>query len=164
MRRAFLLVIAGLSLSACQDLAEQPRVDTYSETEAFDGNMAARDLPKGVVAFAATDEEAQPEAFDRSTVELGRQDFHSFCVPCHGTSGRGDGIVVQRGFPPPPSFLIERLQQAPAQHYFDVITNGHGIMYSYADRVPSEDRWAIIAYIRALQLAQAPAEDGGGRR
>ena len=71
---------------------------------------------------------------------------------------RGDGIVVQRGFPPPPSFHIDRLRQAPAGHFFDVMTHGYGVMYPYADRVSTADRWAITAYIRALQLSQhAPA-------
>ncbi len=99
--------------------------------------------------------------FHRSLVELGRADFESFCAPCHGLSGRGDGIIVQRGFPSPPSFLSDRLREMPAAHFFDVITNGFGVMYSYADRVPPHDRRAIIAYIRALQLAQPPSEDDG---
>ena len=83
----------------------------------------------------------------------GRERFDIFCAPCHGLDGTGDGRVVQRGFPHPPSYLSGRLRDAPADHFLDVITNGFGVMYPYADRVAPADRWAIVAYIRALQLA-----------
>jgi hypothetical protein len=75
-------------------------------------------------------------------------------MPCHSPAGDGDGPVVRRGFPHPPSYHEQRLRDAPDRHFFDVITQGHGVMYSYADRVPPRDRWAIVAYIRALQLSQ----------
>jgi mono/diheme cytochrome c family protein len=84
-------------------------------------------------------------------VKRGQERFDIFCSVCHGYTGDGDGMVVQRGFPHPPSFHSPRLIAAPDQHFVDVITNGHGVMYSYADRVPVADRWAITAYIRALQ-------------
>ena len=77
-----------------------------------------------------------------------------FCSPCHGLSGNGDGMIVQRGFPAPPSYHIARLRSAPAQHFFDVISNGYGVMYAYASRVDPRDRWAIVAYIRSLQTSQ----------
>ena len=76
------------------------------------------------------------------------------CTPCHSELGDGRGMIVQRGFPPPPSYHIERLRQAPVQHFYDVITNGYGAMYSFAERVQPADRWAIAAYIRALQRSQ----------
>ena len=91
---------------------------------------------------------------DRAVLERGRQRFNIYCSPCHGRTGDGQGMIVKRGFSPPPSFHIERLRDAPAGHFFHVITNGYGAMYSYASRVPVEDRWAITAYIRALQLSQ----------
>jgi mono/diheme cytochrome c family protein len=75
-------------------------------------------------------------------------------VPCHSPLGDGDGPVARRGFPHPPSYHEQRLRDAPDRHFFDVITHGHGVMYPYGDRVAPEDRWAIVAYIRALQLSQ----------
>ncbi len=87
-------------------------------------------------------------------LERGRQRFDIFCAPCHGPVGDGDGMIVRRGFPHPPSYHGARLRAAPASHFLDVITHGHGVMYSYAARVAPADRWAIIAYIRALQLSR----------
>ena len=85
----------------------------------------------------------------------GRDRFEMFCTPCHGYVGYGNGIIVQRGFSPPPSYHIDRLRQAPVGHFFDVMTNGYGAMYSYAQRISVDDRWAIAAYIRALQASQS---------
>jgi mono/diheme cytochrome c family protein len=86
-------------------------------------------------------------------IERGRERFGIYCSMCHGYDGRGDGIVPARGFPHPPSYLEPRLVAAPAAHFYDVISNGYGAMYGYADRVEPADRWAIAAYIRALQIA-----------
>jgi hypothetical protein len=96
-----------------------------------------------------------PIAVTRELLQRGRERFEIFCVHCHGYTGRGNGMIVQRGLSKPPSFHIDRLKQAPAGHFFDVITNGFGAMYSYASRIPVADRWAIIAYVRALQLSQS---------
>ncbi|HWQ34669.1 MAG TPA: cytochrome c [Blastocatellia bacterium] len=84
----------------------------------------------------------------------GEERFNINCSPCHGRTGYGDGMVVRRGFPQPPSYHIDRLRNAPNTHFFEVMTNGFGRMWSYADQVSPRDRWAIIAYIRALQLSQ----------
>jgi mono/diheme cytochrome c family protein len=84
----------------------------------------------------------------------GQQRFGIYCAPCHGFGGDGDGMIVQRGMPRPPSFHSARLRTAPDAHFMAVITQGYGVMYSYADRVAPRDRWAIIAYIRALQLSR----------
>jgi mono/diheme cytochrome c family protein len=84
----------------------------------------------------------------------GQERFNIYCSPCHSPVGDGDGMVARRGFPHPPSYHIDRLRNAPDRYLFDVITQGHGVMRSYADRVPADDRWAIVAYIRALQLSQ----------
>jgi mono/diheme cytochrome c family protein len=112
-------------------------------------------LPEGTVAQngAGFDEDAPP-AVTKALLETGRVQYNAYCLPCHGPSGNGDGMIVQRGFLAPPSYHIDRLRAAPDQHLYDVITNGYGAMYSYADRVSPRDRWAITAYIRALQLSQ----------
>src|SRR5207248_10237690 len=86
-------------------------------------------------------------------LKRGQQRFDIYCAPCHSKIGDGRGVIVQRGFPQPPSYYIARLRDAPNQHFYDVITHGYGAMYSYADRVGVEDRWAIVAYIRALQAS-----------
>ena len=95
-----------------------------------------------------------PLPVTKELLERGQQRYDIYCSMCHGYGGAGNGMVVQRGFPPPPSFHSERLRAAPVGHYFDVMTNGYGAMYSYADRVKPADRWAIAAYIRALQRSQ----------
>lgn len=93
-------------------------------------------------------------------IDRGQQRFNIYCSPCHGRTGSGDGMIVQRGFPTPPSYHIDRLRRAPVGHFFDVITNGYGVMYSYSDRVAVPDRWAIAAYIRVLQRStSATIED-----
>ena len=97
-------------------------------------------------------------------LERGQQRFNIYCSPCHSRAGDGNGMVVQRGFPHPPSYFADNLVKAPNQHFYDVITNGYGAMFPYAARVAPADRWAIIAYIRALQasehasLADVPAD------
>jgi mono/diheme cytochrome c family protein len=96
-----------------------------------------------------------PYPVTREMVLRGRTRFEMFCVHCHGYTGYGNGMIVQRGLNPPPSYHIERLRNAPVGHFFDVMTNGYGAMYSYAQRVSVDDRWAIAAYIRALQASQA---------
>ena len=95
-----------------------------------------------------------PLPINRETLERGRERFDIYCSPCHSIAGDGDGMIVRRGFPSPPSYHTDRLRKAPDAHFYSVITNGYGMMYSYADRVAPNDRWAIVAYIRALQLSQ----------
>ncbi|HEX9115694.1 MAG TPA: cytochrome c, partial [Anaerolineae bacterium] len=96
-----------------------------------------------------------PFPVTREVLERGRERFNIYCAPCHSRTGDGNGMIVQRGYRRPPSYHIDRLRQAPLGHFFDVITNGFGAMPDYAAQVPPADRWAIIAYIRALQLSQA---------
>lgn len=95
-----------------------------------------------------------PPFVDLALLRRGQARYDVYCAPCHSIVGDGDGMVVRRGFPGPPSFHQPRLREAPDRHLFDVITQGYGVMAPYADRVTPEDRWAIVAYIRALQLSQ----------
>lgn len=147
-----------LFLAGCdQSMTQQPRYDTYGQAPAFENSAAAQLPPEGTVpqSAAAWDEAARtPPKVTPALLKRGRERYNIFCSPCHGLDGYGDGMVVQRGFPAPPSYHSPRLREAPASHFFDVITKGYGVMYSYASRVAPRDRWAIIAYIRALQLSQ----------
>lgn len=152
-------LLATLALGACDDqsMRQQKRYATYAPAALWTDGTSARPLPDGAVAQSDAAREAaiqEPPAVTPALLARGRERFEIYCTPCHGYDGRGDGMVVQRGFPPPPSYDSDRLRQAPARYLFDVITNGYGIMYPYAARVEPRDRWAIVAYIRALQLSQ----------
>ena len=108
--------------------------------------------PKPAEHAIAREDVAQPvPPLSAALLERGHERFTVYCSPCHGFQGQGDGMIVKRGFPAPPSFHIDRLRSAPTRHFYDVITDGWGVMYSYADRVEPIDRWAIAAYIRVLQ-------------
>jgi mono/diheme cytochrome c family protein len=109
-------------------------------------------------ALYPDDVETFPFPIDKAALDRGQERFQIYCSVCHGMTGYGDGIVMRRGFnkPAPANYHQDRLRQAPVGHFFDVITNGWGAMPSYASQVPVEDRWKIIAYIRALQLSQMP--------
>lgn len=150
---ALLCALAGCG----QSMTDQPRYDTYAEGPAFENAQAARlppegTVPQSAVAYARSLE--NPPEVTSALLERGRERFGIFCAPCHGLTGEGNGMIVQRGFPPPPSFHSDRLRSAPASHFLHVIANGYGVMYSYASRVEPADRWAIIAYVRALQLSR----------
>jgi len=95
-----------------------------------------------------------PIAVTKAMLERGHERFNIYCSPCHNRIGDGRGMIVKRGFPHPPDYALVRLRNAPVGHFYDVITNGYGVMYSYAARVEQEDRWAVAAYIRALQAAR----------
>ena len=153
-----LFLAAALVLGGCdQSMTKQNRYSTYSAAALFRDGTEAQPLPAGVVAQGDLDranQSAKPPRADPQLLARGRERYDIYCSPCHGLSGKGDGMIVHRGFPAPPSYHIARLRAAPAQHFFDVISNGYGIMYSYAARVEPRDRWAIVAYIRALQESQ----------
>jgi mono/diheme cytochrome c family protein len=112
-----------------------------------------------VVASFPNDVDEFPVPVTKELVERGRERFNIYCIVCHGPVGNGDGMVVRRGFPQPPTYHDDRLRNAPVGHFFDVITNGWGKMNSYAYQVQPADRWAIAAYIRALQVSQNPDEN-----
>jgi mono/diheme cytochrome c family protein len=144
-------VLACLALSGCDNMANQPKRLPY-ELPRGSNERLHREPPAGIVA---RDEHAvAPPVVTEALMQRGQERFDIYCSPCHGRTGDGRGMIVQRGFPAPPSYHIDRLRQAPVQHFYDVITNGYGAMYSYAQRVAPADRWAIAAYIRALQASE----------
>jgi mono/diheme cytochrome c family protein len=159
-RKTPLLLLAAMSLAACeQNMDVQPKYSEYARAPAFRGSVL-RTSPVGVVArddLARDQAATRKPAVTAALLERGQARFGIFCQPCHGAGGDGNGIIVQRGMPRPTSYHDGRLRGADDQHLFDVITNGYGVMYSYASRVPPQDRWAIIAYIRALQLSRHAA-------
>ena len=145
MTRAALLALIGLlAVSACDDMTTQAKIKPYRAAATGPGPV-----PAGRVEFRSRP--APPPKLTLALIERGQDRFRQFCTPCHSELGDGNGMVVQRGFSPPPSDHEPRLVHAPTQHFYDVITNGYGAMYSFAARVPPNDRWAIAAYIRALQ-------------
>jgi mono/diheme cytochrome c family protein len=152
-----MLVLAAVCLAACeQNMDVQPRYSQYSRAPAFRAGTL-RNPPDGVVARDDPERDqamANKPPLTAALLERGGERFGIFCSPCHGAGGDGNGIIVQRGMPRPTSYHDGRLRAADDQHFFDVITHGYGAMYSYASRVPASDRWAIVAYIRALQLSR----------
>ena len=136
-----------------------PRGFLRTDTEYYTGKKSVRSVPSaspqtGTENAFADDVEVFPFPVTEDTVRRGRERYEIFCSVCHGLTGNGDGMVVRRGFRRAASFNDDRLRQAPVGHYFDAITNGWGAMPPYAAQIPVQDRWAIIAYIRALQLSQ----------
>jgi mono/diheme cytochrome c family protein len=146
----------------------QPYSKPLKKSDYFrDNHMASRPLVEHTVARGDLEADeayytgkigtnlvnAFPVPVTSELLRRGQERFNIYCSPCHGRTGEGNGMIVQRGFPAPPSYHIDRLRQVPVGHFFDVITHGYGIMYPYAERVPVADRWAIAAYIRALQLS-----------
>lgn len=156
-----IVVLAGLLAGCDQNMDEQPRYSEYARAPLFRGSVLRRP-PENTVARDDLEREKASKTKPVLSAELlarGRERFGIFCSPCHGAGGDGTGIVVQRGMPRPTSYHDDRLRTAEDQYFFDVITNGHGAMYSYAARVPPADRWAIVAYIRALQLSRQASLD-----
>jgi hypothetical protein len=155
---AVLVVAALLPLSGCdQQMVDMPRSEPFEASAVLPQATSAQPLVPGTVARGAAllpRPEAIPFEVTRERLERGRERYEIFCAPCHSLTGNGDGMIVQRGFPAPPSYHIDRLRTAPDAYLFDVITHGYGVMYSYAARVPAADRWAIVSYLRALQLSQ----------
>lgn len=169
LRLAALCLISAIGLCACRrDMFSQPKSNPLRESDFFPDGAASRPIPPNTVARGHLDEDEafytgmigtnlvteMPMPVTRAMLERGRERFDIYCAVCHGRTGEGNGMIVQRGFPAPPSYHIERLRNAPVGHFYYVITHGYGVMYSYASRVEPADRWAIAAYIRALQLSR----------
>jgi len=157
-KRAALLLV--LALAGCgESMDRQNKLKPYGEAKAMPGWPAegeALPLPPGVVAQGSGAREqalATPPPVSLGLVRRGQQRYEIYCAPCHGLAGQGDGIVVARGFPKPPPFHDPRVMQADAHRLVEVIGHGTGRMYGFSDRIEPADRWAIVAYIRALQLA-----------
>lgn len=151
------MACAGLVAGCDVSMTQQRKLTTYAPTDLWPDGTSARPLPESVVAqgdVERTKLATNPPPVTTELLERGRARFGIFCAPCHGLAGDGDGVIVKHGFPAPPSYHVDRLLAAPAQHFYDVMTNGYGVMFAYGDRVPPHDRWAIAAYIRALQLSR----------
>jgi mono/diheme cytochrome c family protein len=171
-RRGGLAVTLGIAVaaSACrQDMHDQPKY-TALEHVNFIGDTSAPRLPvEGTVARGHLRDDTHfytgkiddepvaefPFPVDARVMTRGQEMFNAFCSPCHGRTGEGDGPIVRRGFSPPPSLIEDRLREVPAGHIFDVITNGFGAMPDHASQIRPADRWAIVAYVRALQTSAA---------
>ena len=165
----FSLISLGL-LSGCRlDMHVQPRENPLSRSDFFADQRSARPLVDGTVArgqlhadsyfytgkIGDTPGDYMPFPATREVMERGRERYNIFCAPCHSRVGDGNGFVPSRGFSrKPPSYHIPRLEKAPLGYFYDVISNGYGVMPEYASQIPPRDRWTIVAYIRALQLSQ----------
>ena len=179
-----LVAVCASGAACRRDMQDQPKMKPYRSTSFFGDGLSMRQPIPGTVprGFLRTDTElftgkkskssssvstapsttnpypddtdTFPFPITKETVQRGRERYEIFCSVCHGLTGNGDGMIVRRGFRRAASFNDDRLRQAPVGHFFDAITNGWGAMPSYASQIPVQDRWAIIAYVRALQLSQ----------
>ena len=172
-RAGITLLALSVLLGGCEKLArnmyDQQRYKPMHESSLFADGTSARSPVPGTIAAASGTAAGTAIEIDRAkaaaaktmpypvTLQLlhrGQERFDIYCAPCHSAVGDGDGMVARRGFPHPPTYHSDRLRKQPDRYFYDVITNGYGVMRPYADRVAPEDRWAIVAYIRALQLSQ----------
>jgi mono/diheme cytochrome c family protein len=167
--RALLIGLAAVALAGCrQDMHDNPRYEPLEATAFFSDGRSSRAFVANTVARGTLREDTHlyqgridgqlattfPMPVTAQMMARGQERFNVFCAPCHGRLGIGNGMVVQRGFRAPPSYSEERLRNAPVGYFFDVMTNGFGAMQDYASQIPVQDRWAIAAYIRALQFSQ----------
>ena len=179
MTRWLMLLFATCALAGCErtmkDMYVQPKLGPDAASPLWADGKGSRPPPPGSVAVASGDlaktssgrhgrdeldardaanTASAPPTADLALLQRGQARYDVYCAPCHSIVGDGDGMIVRRGFPRPPTFHQARLRDAPDRHFFDVITQGYGVMVPYADRVTPQDRWAIVAYVRALQLSQ----------
>jgi len=166
-----LATLAVCCVACRRDMGHQAYHRPLDQSSFFPDGMSARRLPAHTIARGQLQEDELfytghidgkavdlfPMPVTREMIERGQQRFDIYCAVCHGRTGQGNGMVVRRGFPAPPSYDLDRLRAAPAGHFVEVITNGYGLMYSYASRVEPADRWAIAAYIRVLQISRTAA-------
>lgn len=181
MRRGIPLAAAALTaamlLGGCENgvrnMYHEGRNDPLTYSSLWPDGHSSRPLVAGTVALSAgplaesssgragvIPSRGDGPVYTTANLERGRLEFNVYCAPCHGPAGDGDGYITRRGFPHPPSYHSTQLRGAPDSLYYDVISNGYGIMYPYGDRITPADRWNVVAYIRALQLAEhAPLSD-----
>lgn len=165
---AALLAALAIVLAGCGDMYNESRIKPLEESRFYADRQSSRPLVPGTIprGMANAGDEfhtgmsggkpltAIPAPIDSVFLARGQDRFNTFCSPCHGRTGEGNGMIVQRGFPRPNSFHQDSVRAKPVGYYYDVITNGFGRMYSYAPSIPPGDRWAIVAYLRALQLSR----------
>lgn len=163
-----LLLLAAASLAGCdttlrQDMANQPRVNPLAPSQFFQDGRSERPAIENTVArgsvendalFVPKDSNAFPLPLTKELLHRGQERYNIFCTPCHGIQGDGLGMVAMRGMKHPPSYHQDRLRAEPNGYIYDVVTNGFGAMYGYSAQIPPRDRWAIVAYVRALQLSR----------
>ena len=174
LARVAALAVAGLVIAGCrQDMHDAPRYDPLEASVFFADGKSARTLvantvPRGQIredrhmyegVVDGRPAETFPMPVTADVMRRGQERFNVFCSPCHGRTGEGNGMVVQRGFRQPPSYHQDRLRNAPVGYFFDVMTRGFGAMPDYATQIPVSDRWAIAAYIRALQRSHSGTID-----
>ena len=179
VRRASVAVLALVLVSGCrQDMHNQPKYKPLRGSALFANGSSARPIIEGTVARGTLQSDEAfftgkdggtavtelPFPVDAAVLDRGEERYNIYCAPCHDRTGGGRGMVVQRGYRQPPSFHVERLRAVQVGYFFDVITNGFGAMPDYRAQMTPRDRWAVIAYIRALQLSQhaAAADVPGG--
>ena len=170
-----LVIAVSCLVSACrQDMHDAPRYEPLEASTFFTDGRASRLLVANTVARGQLRDDEHlytgkvggqlatefPMPVTAAVMARGRERFNVFCSPCHGRTGDGTGMIVQRGFRQPPSYYEDRLVNAPVGYLFDVMTNGFGAMQDYASQVPVTDRWAIAAYVRALQFSRRGTLDG----
>jgi mono/diheme cytochrome c family protein len=162
------VVLLAAGLSACrQDMHDAPRYDPLEASALFPDGASARPLVEGTVArgqlgldelrmtgkVGGVEANVFPFEITKADLDTGQVRYETFCMPCHGPNGEGNGMVVQRGYRQPSSYHVDRLRQAPAGQIFDRITNGFGVMPPYRAQIDVDDRWRIVAYVRVLQAA-----------
>jgi hypothetical protein len=172
--KLFLVAAALFILSGCSNMEIQGRYQPLQESAFFPDGRSARPPAPGALPFGIPEEddvyftgltedgmfvETMPVEISLEMLERGRERYDIFCAPCHGLDGYGQGMIVQRGFPAPQSFHIDRIRQAPDGHIYSAIANGFGRMFAYDYRIPPADRWAITAYVRVLQFSQQASMD-----
>jgi len=163
------VALVGLLLAGCRyDMQDQPKYLSYSPSDFFEDGRAARPLVAHTVARGHLDDDRLlydgkvgegfatvfPSPVTEPVLRRGQERYNIYCSPCHDRVGNGNGMIVQRGFRRPTALHVQRLREQPVGYLFDVITRGFGVMPSYAAQIPVDDRWAIVAYVRALQLSQ----------
>jgi mono/diheme cytochrome c family protein len=183
MRLSLVVLVAAFALAGCrQDMQDQPKFIPLRPSTFFADGRSERSLIDGTVARGHLDDDTAfytgkgpdgklldtfPFAVTKEVVERGQDRYNVYCAPCHDRTGSGDGMIVKRGYRKPPSYHIDRLRQVSNGHIYDVITRGFGAMPDYSAQIPPRDRWAIVSYVRALQLSQnatpadVPAEAQG---